>query len=50
MSVNAGASFAASADGKQFLIVSQPPAEPLTEIGLVQNWLADVERSATTKR
>jgi hypothetical protein len=49
-SVNAGASFAASADGQRFLIVSQPPAEPLTEIGLVQNWLADVERSAPAKR
>jgi hypothetical protein len=50
MSVNTGASYAASADGQRFLMVSQPPLEPLTEIGLVQNWLADVERSATPQR
>jgi hypothetical protein len=41
---NRGAPFHASADGKRFLMVSRPPLEPLTEIAVVQNGLADVER------
>jgi Tol biopolymer transport system component len=41
---NWGAAFHASADGNRFLMVSRPPLEPLTEIAVVQNWLADAER------
>jgi hypothetical protein len=42
---NEGAAYAAAPDGRRFLMVYQPPARPLTEIAVVQNWGTELRKA-----